>query len=106
MITYGTIYKKPKKAGNDINKEKEKDDTSFLGIKVRSIPFIIFLSSIIGGYCAFYYLNIKPDFLRVILKYNLLTIAFAIISYLLYERIIGGIFYLLSKITYLWKFLK
>jgi uncharacterized membrane protein len=103
LITNGYVYTIQKNNSNNAPVEIDISKTSLFGLPVQRIPFVAFLSYIIIGYFILYYLDIKPDILRIILKYNILTISFSTILYILYEKLLGKMLYKLNRSIYNWR---
>ncbi|EPG65614.1 hypothetical protein [Leptospira wolffii] len=89
-------------ANKPIQGGEQNREATILGIKttnvwsVTSYSFIHLLFLFI-----FEYLNLKPDFIKIILKYSLLSIFYVIVTLFLYEK---GIQSVLKKLrTYFWK---
>ena len=103
LFTRGKYINKVERYSDErVKAEYVSGTTSLYGFKVSEIPFIAFSILLAIGFILCYWKNIKPDILRIIMKYNLLTIVFSILLYLFYERIIGGFFFFLCKKVNKW----
>lgn len=103
LVTWGDVWTAPSRASSDsLTPTPARTESSFFGFKTRIIPLAVFLSTACAAFVFFLWIDFRPHWLILIAKYNILSLSFSLLLYLVWERGIGRFFYFLSERLYAW----
>lgn len=68
--------------------EDKSSDIEFFGLKVMQHSIFVYSLFHMMAYVAFCFMKVKPDIIRYVLTYPLLTVAYVVVSFVLFDKIL------------------
>lgn len=81
-FNYQSAESETESKSNEINAEK----IDFFGLEVKPVPLFTYSLLHLIGYGIMYYMKIFPNWIKQLLNYNMLTVIYVIVSYMIYTK--------------------